>query len=67
MARYKSLPKKLHLSKQGGRTKYAPFWTVFKVFGKGKKVHPAAITKVKRSWRRRKLRITPYKRKKRRK
>jgi len=67
MARYKTLPKKLHLSKEGKRTKYAPFWTVFKVFGKGKKIHPAVITKNKRSWRRKKLRIKPFRQKRRRK
>lgn len=52
MARYKSTSKKKRLTKQGSRTKWAPFWAVLKVYGKGKRVHPASLTQVKRSWRR---------------
>ena len=59
MARYKQLSKKKHLSKAHERTKWAPFWLVFKIFGKGKRVHPARITRLKRSWRRTKLKIKP--------
>lgn len=53
--------KKRHLEKAGKQTKWAPFWTVIKKFGKGKKVHPSAITHVKRKWNVRKLKIKPRK------
>ncbi len=59
MARYKSLSKKTHLATAGKRTKWAPFWIVLKAAGKGKKVHPARFTRIKRSWRRTKLKIKP--------
>jgi len=59
MARYKSCSKKLKLSKQGRRTRWAPFWVSLKAAGKGKKVHPSRYTRIKRSWRRTKLKITP--------
>jgi len=49
------------LAKAGNQTKWAPFWTVLKKFGQGKKMHPSAITHVKRSWRTRKLKIKPRK------
>ena len=51
--------KKRHLARAGKQTKWAPFWTVLKKFGQGKKVHPSAITHVKRNWRTRKLKIKP--------
>jgi ribosomal protein L39E len=51
--------KKRHLEKEGKRTHWAPFWTVLKKFGTGKKIHPSAITHVKRHWRTRKLKIKP--------
>jgi len=51
--------KKLHLEKWGKRTKWAPFWAVIKKFGTGKKMHPSAITHVKRNWRHKKLKIKP--------
>ena len=51
--------KKRHLDKQGKRTKWAPFWAVMKKNGAGKRVHPSAITHVKRNWRRKKLKIKP--------
>ena len=53
--------KKRHLAKKGKQTKWAPFWTVLKKFGQGKKVHPSSITHVKRSWRTSKLKIKPRK------
>jgi len=59
MARYKSISKKMKFAKAGRRTKWAPFWTIFKAFGKGKRMHPARLTTMKRSWRRTKLKITP--------
>jgi ribosomal protein L39E len=42
------------------QTKWAPFWAVVKKYGKGKRVHPSYMTRVKRSWRRTKLRIKPF-------
>lgn len=52
--------KKIKLAKQQRRTKWAPFWAVVKKYGKGKRVHPSYMTRVKRSWRRTKLRTKPY-------
>lgn len=51
--------KKIKLSKLGRRTKWAPFWIVMKKYGKGKRVHPSAMTRIRRSWRRTKLKIKP--------
>jgi len=51
--------KKIKLSKQGRRTKWAPVWTVLKKFGTGKRIHPSAITKIRRHWKRTKLKIKP--------
>lgn len=51
--------KKRHLDKAKGQTKWAPFWIVLKKFGKGKKIHPSAITHVRRNWRRTNLKIKP--------
>ncbi|MFH1451703.1 MAG: hypothetical protein ABIF88_00845 [archaeon] len=51
--------KKRHLDKAKKQTNWAPFWTVLKKFGKGKKIHPSRITHVKRSWQRNKLKIKP--------
>jgi ribosomal protein L39E len=59
--RKKKYQKKIKLAKQGKRTKWAPFWTVLKKFGMGKRVHPSSITRVKRNWRRNKLKIKPRK------
>jgi len=53
--------KKVKLSKAGKRTKWAPFWTVLKKFGAGKRIHPSRITRVRRQWRRTKLKIRPRK------
>lgn len=52
MARNKHPSRKKRLIKIGRQTQWAPFWTVLKKFGKGKKVHPSRHTEVKRSWRR---------------
>lgn len=49
--------KKKRLAKRGTQTKWAPFWTVPKVYGKGRKVHPGRHTKIKRNWRRTKTKI----------
>ena len=51
--------RKRHLDRAKRQTKWAPFWTVLKKFGKGKKVHPSSMTHVKRSWQRSKLKIKP--------
>ena len=55
MARYKTYVKKSKLSKQGKQVKWAPFWVIPKAVGKGKRVHPSRLTRVKRSWRRTKI------------
>jgi len=52
MARNKHLAKKLKLGKQQKRTKWAPFWVIPKALGRGKRVHPSRLTRIKRSWRR---------------
>lgn len=60
----KNPQKKAKLAKLGRRTKWAPVWVVLKKFGQGKKVHPSAITKQRRNWRRTKLHIKPRRQKK---
>ena len=52
MARFKHIAKKLRLAKRLSQSKWAPFWTVPKKYGKGRKVHPGRHTVVKRHWRR---------------
>ncbi len=52
MARFKHLSKKKRLVKLHRQTRWAPFWTVPKKYGKGRKVHPGRHTEKKRSWRR---------------
>lgn len=52
--------KKIKLVVHGRRTKWAPFWAVVKKYGKGKRVHPSFMTRIKRNWRRTKLRVKPY-------
>ena len=52
MSRNKPKGKKNRLAKKGRQTRWAPFWTVPKKYGKGKKVHPGRHTAVKRNWRR---------------
>lgn len=56
--------KKIKLSKHGRRTKWAPIWVVLKKFGQGKRIHPSAITKIRRNWRVTKLKIKPRRMKK---
>lgn len=51
--------KKIKLSKHGERTKWAPVWAVLKKHGKGKRVHPSEMTRLKRSWRHTKLKVKP--------
>ena len=52
MARYKSTAKKKRLSKAHKQTRWAPFWTVPKIYGKGRRVHPGRHTATKRHWKR---------------
>jgi len=52
MARNKHLSRKLRLIKLSRLTKWAPFWTVPKIYGKNRKVHPGRHTIVKRHWKR---------------
>jgi len=56
MSRYIHPSRKKRLTKAGRKTKWAPFWLIPKVFGKGRKIHPSRLTVVKRSWRRKKIR-----------
>jgi len=59
--RKKKYQRKVKLAKQNRRTKWAPFWAVLRKFGQGKRVHPSRMTRVRRSWRRTKLKIKPRK------
>jgi ribosomal protein L39E len=52
MARYKHPSRKKRLIKKHRQTRWAPFWTVPKKYGKGRQIHPGRHTAVKRSWRR---------------
>lgn len=64
MSKKRKTSKKIKLSKQAKRTKWAPFWVVLKKFGPGKKVHPSRMTRIRRSWTRTKLKIKPRRMKK---
>ena len=55
MARNKPTAKKKRLTKAAKQTKWAPFWTVPKKYGKGRRVHPGRHTRKKRNWRRNKI------------
>lgn len=52
MATVKHPSRKARLAKLNSQTRWAPFWTVPKIYGKGRRVHPGRHTNVKRSWRR---------------
>ena len=52
--------RKIKYTVEGRKTKWAPFWCVVKKYGKGKRVHPSYMTRIKRSWRRTELRIKPF-------
>ena len=58
-AKKKDYQRKIKFSKQNRRTKWAPFWAVIKRFGQGKRVHPSQMTRVRRNWKRTKLKIKP--------
>jgi len=60
----KNPDKKAKLAKAGRHTKWAPVWIILKKYGMGKRIHPSAITRHRRSWRRTKLHITPRKQRK---
>ena len=65
MASYKrEQQKKIKLARANKQTRWAPVWVVVKKLGKGKRVHPSAVTHVKRSWRRTKLKIKPRRQRK---
>jgi ribosomal protein L39E len=51
MASNKPRGKKIRLGKASKQTRWAPFWTVPKKYGTGKKIHPGRHTVVKRNWR----------------
>jgi len=55
MTRYKPRAKKKRLIKKNTQTKWAPFWTVPKKYGKTRRIHPGRHTVVKRNWRRIKI------------
>jgi ribosomal protein L39E len=52
MARNIPFARKKRLGKLLRQTRWAPFWTVPKIYGKGRRVHPGRHTTVKRNWRR---------------
>lgn len=57
MARVKHPAKKKRLAKRRKQTRWAPFWTVPKKYGIGKRIHPGAHTRIKRNWRRTKTKV----------
>jgi ribosomal protein L39E len=57
MTRYKTKTKKIHLSKERRRTRWAPFWIVPKILRLGRRVHPSRFTAIKRHWRRTKIKL----------
>ncbi len=57
MATIKRPARKARLNKRRDQTRWAPFWTVAKIYGPGRRVHPGRHTSVKRNWRRQKLKV----------
>ncbi|MEX2017011.1 MAG: hypothetical protein WD876_00890 [Candidatus Pacearchaeota archaeon] len=57
----KNPEKKMKLARKARQTKWAPVGAVLRKYGKGRRVHPSAMTRHKRSWRRTKLKILPRK------
>lgn len=49
--------KKKRLQKRASQTRWAPIWTVAKIYGKTRKVHPGRHTVKKRNWRRSKMQL----------
>lgn len=62
--RKKRYQRKIKLAVHARRVKWAPFWAVLRKYGVGKRVHPSRMTRIRRSWRRTKLKIKPVKMKK---
>jgi ribosomal protein L39E len=56
MARYKHTSKKKRLIRAGKQSRWAPFWAVARKYGMSRRMHPARITHIKRSWRRTRIR-----------
>ncbi|MFP4117540.1 MAG: 50S ribosomal protein L39e [Candidatus Woesearchaeota archaeon] len=52
MARFIHPSRKKRLAKLGKQSKWAPFWTVPKIYGAGRRIHPGRHTAIKRNWRR---------------
>jgi ribosomal protein L39E len=52
MSKHKHPSKKKRLGRLNRKTRWAPFWTVPKKYGRGRRVHPGRHTAVKRSWKR---------------
>jgi len=61
MATTKTPGIKAKLAKLGRRTRWAPFWSVPKIYGAGERVHPGRHTHVKRSWRRSNTKVKNWK------
>jgi len=57
MGSIKTSGKKKRLVTARKQTRWAPFWIIPKIFGlnRARKVHPSRLTKIKRNWRRSKL------------
>lgn len=55
MARYTHPSKKKRLIRYGRQTRWAPFWAVLRKYSMNRRLHPARMTTVKRSWRRIKI------------
>ena len=53
--------KKTKLAVKGRQTKWTPVWVIMKKHGTGKRIHPSAMTRYRRGWRRNKLKIKPRK------
>lgn len=57
MGSNKSSGRKQRLIKRKRQTRWAPFWTIPKKYGKDRRVHPGRHTTIKRNWRRQKLKV----------
>ncbi len=57
MSRFINIAKKLRLIKKSRQNRWAPFWTVPKIYGTGRRMHPGRHTTVKRNWRRNKTKV----------
>jgi len=57
MAKHKPLGKKIRLNAKHKQTRWAPYWTVLRIFARGRRAHPSRFTRIKRSWKRSKLQV----------